>query len=357
MRHTRYWGIKAKTEGIAFSGECDPVVGSINGIIKADGVGNITAALEDIDYLSPPTFDGVVEASKAVQVDLNKDVQGFNNLTASGELKAPIVKATSRGSAASPSIPMGDLDSGWYEEYDDQIAASIAGTRRFRIKAATTDFYNDISVTGTAYISGEITGKGGTISAFDVEAQSIDLGSDPGIIALIDCAVTSSSAAETKHGTRFQVDSVKILDVTAESDGAGSIQNPRASVSGELTVSGEVYVTGPSTFRGKTSYTPSGTQTLSDDGTIQPNATVVRVAGNGGAAVLDADPAIANGSEDGQILYVIGTHDTNTVQIADGVNTQLSGGSAFTAGQGDTISFIWDNLTNVWLELSRSDNS
>ena len=35
--------------------ETDPIVGAITGIVKADGAGNISAAFDGTDYLSPAT--------------------------------------------------------------------------------------------------------------------------------------------------------------------------------------------------------------------------------------------------------------------------------------------------------------
>ena len=35
--------------------ETDPIVGAVNGIVKADGAGNISAAVADTDYLTPGT--------------------------------------------------------------------------------------------------------------------------------------------------------------------------------------------------------------------------------------------------------------------------------------------------------------
>lgn len=35
--------------------ETDPIVGAITGLVKADGAGNISAAVADTDYLTPST--------------------------------------------------------------------------------------------------------------------------------------------------------------------------------------------------------------------------------------------------------------------------------------------------------------
>ncbi|MCP4645781.1 MAG: hypothetical protein GY851_35375 [bacterium] len=110
------------------------------------------------------------------------------------------------------------------------------------------------------------------------------------------------------------------------------------------------------THNQRTVYTPSADQARADDSTITVANTIVRVAGDAGAAVLDTNPAIEDGAADGQMAIIQGTHDTNTVQIADACNTQLAGGAAVTLGQGDTLTVIWDAGESVWLETSRSNN-
>lgn len=105
-----------------------------------------------------------------------------------------------------------------------------------------------------------------------------------------------------------------------------------------------------------TVYTPSSDQARADDSTITVANTIVRVVGDGGAALLDTDPAIADGAADGQYLIIQGTHDTNTVEIANAVNTQLAGSASMVLGKGDTLTLIWDAGESLWLETSRSAN-
>lgn len=96
-------------------------------------------------------------------------------------------------------------------------------------------------------------------------------------------------------------------------------------------------------------------QTPSDDGAITPYGHV-RVAGNGGAVVLDTDPAISDGTYDTEEIVIEGTSDTNTVEIADGCNTAMEGGASMVLGQYDTIRFRWNSSASLWIELSRSNN-
>jgi hypothetical protein len=102
--------------------------------------------------------------------------------------------------------------------------------------------------------------------------------------------------------------------------------------------------------------TPSGDTAQANDSAVNCTTALARVVGDGGAAVLDTDPAVNDGSYDGQTCVIQGTHDTNTVQIADNVNIQLDGGTAFTMGKGDMLHIVWDSGDSDWYEISRSNN-
>lgn len=106
-----------------------------------------------------------------------------------------------------------------------------------------------------------------------------------------------------------------------------------------------------------TNFTPSSDTAQANDSAVNCNAnTIARVVGDGGATVLDADPAISDGASDGQVCIIQGTSDTNTVEIADAVNTALAGDAAVTLGQGDILQVVWDSGDSLWYEMSRSNN-
>lgn len=125
---------------------------------------------------------------------------------------------------------------------------------------------------------------------------------------------------------------------------------------GNVAIDGTLDVSGETVLAGTLVGTPSADQSLANDAAIAVNAVNLRVIGDGGAVVLDTDPAISDGSADGQRVLIQGTSDANTVQIADACNTGLSGGQAMTLGQGDTIELIWDSGDSLWYEISRSNN-
>ena len=108
--------------------------------------------------------------------------------------------------------------------------------------------------------------------------------------------------------------------------------------------------------RVSTAYLPSADQARANDSTITIDNTIVRVVGDGAAALLDVAPAIEDGAVDGQMIIIQGTSDANTVAIADNVNTQLPGGTTITLGIGDIAGFIWDSGDSDWYLLYTSNN-
>lgn len=85
-------------------------------------------------------------------------------------------------------------------------------------------------------------------------------------------------------------------------------------------------------------------------------ATVIFVVGNGGAVVVTANPQVAVGTSVGQTMTIVGTDNTDTVELQTGTGLQLSGavvlGNTTSGGNNSSISLLWDG-TN-WLETSRT---
>ena len=84
-----------------------------------------------------------------------------------------------------------------------------------------------------------------------------------------------------------------------------------------------------------------------DDASIAVTHTIERIGGNGGAVLLDLAPAISDGATDGQTVILQGTHETNTVTIADNVNTQLAGGVSMELGDNDILALMWDSTIRL----------
>jgi hypothetical protein len=78
------WGDHAGAGYLTSFTETDPVVGAITGIVKADGAGNISAAVAGTDYLASETYTGTV-TSVEMTVPTGLAVSG-NPVTSSGTL-------------------------------------------------------------------------------------------------------------------------------------------------------------------------------------------------------------------------------------------------------------------------------
>lgn len=77
----------------------------------------------------------------------------------------------------------------------------------------------------------------------------------------------------------------------------------------------------------------------------------IYVQGSGGAVTISANPKIAAGNQDGDLLLVVGRSDSNTVTIANGNGVSQNG--AITLRVDDSILYSWD--TTNWVEVSRRE--
>ena len=104
-------------------------------------------------------------------------------------------------------------------------------------------------------------------------------------------------------------------------------------------------------------YSPAGAANLIVAGTgiTDITKTYSKIQGSGGAVDITADPQMVDGA-DGQIVYLKGDSDTNTVTIDDGAGFQLAGAASFVMGKGDILTVIYDSTDDLWIEISRSDN-
>ncbi|RLA02964.1 MAG: hypothetical protein DRQ47_06005 [Gammaproteobacteria bacterium] len=161
---------------------------------------------------------------------------------------------------------------------------------------------------------------------------------DAGALSLFNMLVSADATDGDEMSMSFLMDSDVMMALKSKADGAGGVDEKWFYLDSALV------------------FSPSSDQTRADDSTITIDNVIIRVAGDGGAAVLDVDPAIEDGVEDGQIVIIQGTHDTNTVQIVDAVNTQLAAAAAMTLGKGDSLYLAWDSGESNWYEISRSDN-
>jgi len=91
---------------------------------------------------------------------------------------------------------------------------------------------------------------------------------------------------------------------------------------------------------------------LAEGATLTPTKPLHKVAGSGGPVTLDGTQAIASGTVDGQVLVVLGGHQTNTVTIPSSAKVVLNG--SVTLGLLDAILLIYHSSSDIWTELARS---
>jgi hypothetical protein len=125
----------------------------------------------------------------------------------------------------------------------------------------------------------------------------------------------------------------------------------RISTNGDFYNNSTNYMTGMTYLQGKTSAVGQ-TVTYANDGHISNAKMTALISGNGGAVTLDTDPAIDNGSVDGQLLILQGTSDTNTVTIADNCNLQTPGGTSLLFKKGTTLICRWSSADSDWYPVA-----
>lgn len=75
----------------------------------------------------------------------------------------------------------------------------------------------------------------------------------------------------------------------------------------------------------------------------------------GQSGAVELSEAFPDGSHVGQEIVLVGTDNTNTVAVPNGINTKTQSGQTVTLGAGDTVSFVW--YGGDWIETSRSINN
>ncbi len=80
---------------------------------------------------------------------------------------------------------------------------------------------------------------------------------------------------------------------------------------------------------------------------------LIFVQGNGGAVDISANPQIGAGGFVGQILYLWGKSDTNTVKIDTGTGVDLLDSESIVLYNNSILSLIWSGTT--WQLLTRTE--
>jgi len=198
--------------------ETDPVVGAITGIVKADGAGNISAAVDGIDYLKEET-DPVVGA-----------VNGLVKADGAGNISAAVAGTDYLTSVAFADLTATPTTIAGYGITDafDGTYASLSGS-----PTALSDFSNDLDyagiVGGAIQANGLPSGTEVTDGIFAKQGQLLSIGyKDLG-------GQTSSIVVDETNGVQFWKD-VTFDNVTVDFTTSSIVNTPFAETANLATV-------------------------------------------------------------------------------------------------------------------------
>jgi lipopolysaccharide export system protein LptA len=251
---------------------------------------------------------------------------------------------------------VGNLNMGENLYLDDDADSYVTGT--------TTDDVIELYVNdavGTGYV--EVVNSNGA-GAFAVGRTSgtessllsvTDGGADnePGLIVQYEDDGNGSYMWVATDGT-YRVNSSAPADDDA--DGYAIINN----TTGLIGEADQAMTCANLTSAGRRVITP-GSQELSAAETLTITSQEMELYSDGGAVVSTADPALTNGTANGEIICVMGTSDANTIEWKDetdnaGSTLELAGDVAFVMGLGDRLCLRWYATGSKWYETSRSAN-
>lgn len=235
--------IVSTTATAPITAESDPVVGAVTGIVKADGGGNISAAVADTDYQSVPVEGAFVDGDKTKLdgIEALADVTDTANVTSAGALMDSEVDADIKTLA----LPASTTISAFGKTLVDDAAASNARTT-LDVDQAGTDNSTDVTLAGTPnYITiagqvitralinltSHITGilpiaNGGTNSSTENGARTnlgVAIGSDVQAFDANNATASSTTTFTNKtfdaNGTGNSLSNVDVADLSNGTDG------------------------------------------------------------------------------------------------------------------------------------------
>jgi len=229
--------------------------------------------------------------------------------------------------------------------------------------AGITTFYDDGDntsvVIGPVADGTTILGLTGSLNISGT-ATAISFTADPSATPSVD--FYDSDAADGDINARIQANAtttgsgVEVVDMDFQAQGAASAGVLGTFMSWDGSTAALLINGAIQRIALKPNTTTASPTTYADDATIASTYSLMRVVGNGGAVMLDTDPAIADGVYDGQELRIQGCHDTNLVTIATACNTKLTGGISMSLGLHDFLVLTWDAGQSLWVELYRVNN-
>ena len=126
------------------------------------------------------------------------------------------------------------------------------------------------------------------------------------------------------------------------------------SINGSKLSLSETYGFNTLTINGSTAFTSSAAINITAGAGITVTKALMLIQTSGGTIDIIANPQIADGTTDGQIVTLKGASDTNRVKLEDGTGLSLSDGVPVYLGLNDTITLMYDFNEDLWIELDRS---
>jgi hypothetical protein len=311
--------------------ETDPIVGAINGIVKADGAGNITAAVADTDY---STFDGSFNSLS----DVPSDLAGYG-------LTVSLLELSDIGDDGTIGQVLTTDGNG---NFTFQTVSGGGGTSTF---LGLTDTPSSFSGSGNQLVA---VNAGGTALEFipqSAGAESNDLSQTVTWAIVPDAFISNTSVVQ--HQADLRITESQITDLgnylTTETDpvfSASAVANVVASTSDGFlrNVGGEWY------YDTNTYITAAGAET---DPVFQAHTTSDIVQGTG----FLRNNGIANSWYYDANTYIIGTDvpDNETDPVFSAHTTaNINDGSGFLKQDG-TGNWFYDTNTYITAAGAESD--
>jgi len=323
------------------------------------------------------SITGLVDASiaAAAAIARSKIAAGSANHVvinaADGTLSSESALATSRGgtgvsgTATFPTSGTVATDSNALTFTNKTYDADASGNALSNVRNANVAANAAIALSKLAALTASralVSDGSGVIGVSSV--TSTELGYVAGVTSAIQSQIDAKAGRALDN---LQVTGLAAGDLLRASSGTALTRIPVGSNGQYLQISGGVPVwaalgIAPAPTVSGTSAAPNLITTGSgvDASLISATAVfqTVFIAGSGGPVNPTATPQVAAGAIEGQILYLIGTHATNTVFLEDGTGLSLRGyctmGTNPSLGHTKVLTLRWDAAANVWEEVSRA---
>lgn len=195
---------------------------------------------------------------------------------------------------------------------------------------------------------------------FKVTVDDMDIIS-AGIESVILAAGDDGAPSVTCHVDGVRIDGEKLTIEPLSDSGDYFMIRPDGGAT-HFHISSTVAVNLPLVLSKRFVVTPHSTvQTVAAGTSLTNAASTIKVAGSGGAVSLTSEPNIlTNNVADGEILRIVGTHDTNTLTVQDTSGVAGSacelGNATRALGNNDVLTLMWNQTSGKWIEIGFNNN-